>query len=80
LRKLYQATNKQKTDFHHGLLGYWSDTDVKNDPGQTDDETTQGSVGSVNVPAPAPVPEPSSLVMLGSGLIGLIGLRRKLAA
>ena len=61
-------------------LGYWSDTDVKNDPGQTDDETTQGSVGSVNVPAPAPVPEPSSLVMLGSGLIGLIGLRRKLAA
>ena len=33
--------------------------------------------GDVAAPSPAPIPEPTTILLLGSGILGLLGFRRK---
>jgi len=43
-----------------------------------DDAAQLSDTGAwVTAPAPAPVPEPATMLLLGSGLVGLTGIRRK---
>lgn len=46
--------------------GQWNDVPV-----------TDSRIGIMERPIPAPVPEPTTMILLSSGLIGLIGFRRK---
>ena len=56
--------------------GVFTSQDTKNVGAQSGD--TDQVIGAVGVPAaPSPVPEPSSLLLVGTGIMGLIGMTRQ---